>query len=170
MRMDLAGLVAAATLALAVSGCGGDSSADAGRIGVAYTSGGHTCFDIRNAGLSPGQRLPFLIAANPRERGEIEIGRKLELPCIEGDPRAGYFYYDFKVVSGKLPEGAPALALTSAPPANETYRSCGAPYGVHLTVWGAKPFEAPRKWHEFYYLGRGKGGECLASEAAPDAD
>jgi hypothetical protein len=117
----------------------------------------------------------------------LEITRKLDRACIEGQTKSGFDYYEFKVLSGVLPDRTPAFALagvSSAPAITpgglgadvdgdgqpEVFRSCGAVGGVHLTVWTGKPLIGPRKWEEYYYLGQDQGEKCSEAEIKPEEE
>ena len=172
----------------ALSACGNHHGFDYGsHIGVAFQKAGNTCLDVRNANLSAGQRMPFITSSTTQTSGELEITRKLDRACIEGETKKGIEYYEFKVLSGALANKIPAFALvgfSGAPavtPAGlaadvdgdgqpEFFRSCGAVAGVHLTVWTGKPLAGPRKWQEYYYLGSDQGEKCSEAETKPDVE
>lgn len=160
-------------------------------IGIAVTTPGGSCVEIRNPNLRVGQRLLFVVASEPQAFGEIEITGKLGRACGNGPQKQrrnretpdgdAVAHYKFKTVSGTLPKSVPALALAdfkgdmTAQPEGigadldhdgrmEFFRSCTSSEGIHITIWTGKPLEGKRRWHGYYALSYDVEADCTEAE------
>ncbi len=156
-------------------------------IGVVLHRDDSNCLEIGSASLAAGQRFQFVTGVKPPESGEAEITRKLEKPCAfaENNQNETVMHsYQFKIVSGELPNAAPAFALTRTPGRlsdgatgysadldgdgqTEFLRACTSMEGVHLTVWSGAPLTGKRRWHYYHYLGYDVEPDCSPAESQP---
>lgn len=139
--------------------------------------------------MAGGQRFRFVTGVKPSESGEAEITRRLEKPCAFAEHNQqgiAMHSYEFKIVSGELPNAAPAFALlntagrlssgASGYSADldgdgqaEFFRACTSMEGVHLTVWTGAPLTGRRRWHYYHYLGYDVEPDCAPAESQPDS-
>jgi hypothetical protein len=152
------------------------------RIGTAVQSGGHVCFSINNAKLSPKSVVSLVTPSNPQSVAEAEIIGHSATGCPgirnETPPQSGY---ELKLVQGTIQDFMPVIAVsggadqfTSAAStvtahlgtdaANASFRSCTSSDGVHLTVWRAKPLQSTRLWHQYYYMGQDLEPTCTEKD------
>ena len=159
------------------------------RLGVAVTTSSRTCFAIQNANLAVGAPVTLVSPMSPQTFVQAEISATSSTPCPiskEVDPTVTN--YDLQVSkAASLPKLTPLIAVVgpSAPfsvgPNNsltanldqnnktQSFRSCAASDGIHLTVWSGNPLDGTLLWHGYYYEpgNPGAGPACTPKEMTP---
>lgn len=159
-------------------------AAYAPRIGVAVSTPSRTCVAIANNNIVSGTAVTLVTPTLPQSFSQAEIGAQSQTPCpISQEVNPALSSYDVHVTGAAPPKLTPLIAVigTSAVFSmqnnnvladldqngkSESFRSCSAADGVHLTVWAGVPTTGSVVWHGFYYEpnNAGLGPSCTGKE------
>jgi hypothetical protein len=158
------------------------------RIGVAVRTGARTCLAIKNKALPADSPVTLVNPNLPQSFTEAQIGAQSGSPCpVTKDIDPTITSYELRLAKGEdsirklvplVGVVGPAIAFMTTNltvqadlDANhkvQTFRSCSANDGIHLTVWSGNPLEGALLWHGYYYEPEnpGQGPACTPKEIA----
>ena len=152
------------------------------QIGVAVAKSGKVCLAIHRQSFLAGSRLTLVLLRPLQSTAEAEVLRPADSNCPKPDESDKSLHsYEIRMLKGSLDPSMPAIAVfgSSSPFVKhadsvtadidgdgtpESFRSCAASEGLHLTVWSGKPLEGKRRWHQYYYLGYDVEADCTAKD------
>lgn len=162
------------------------------RIGVAVRTASRTCVAIKNGALQGNSPVTLVLTVSPQKFVEARISGPAASPCPitkEAAPETSNYEISLPA-SSNIPELAPMIAVAGSAAASSfllenisvqadldqthtknTFRTCGANDGIHLTVWRGIPVTGTRVWSGYYYEAGNPGTlpTCVAAELAPAA-
>ncbi len=141
------------------------------RVGIAVLTEGRTCMAIRNANLALNSPVTLVLPNLPQSFVPAQIGATSDSACpITKDVDRTVTNYELHLPGGtaSLKKLVPMVAVVG--PASEflltntnveadlqgdgkhqSFRSCSADDGVHLTMWQGTPISGNLLWHGYYY-------------------
>jgi len=157
----------------------------ASSVGIAAISGAKVCLAIDNPRLVSGGPVTLVVTSTPQSLAQAVLVTSAPDSCGTSQLRdSGSDYYELRLVSGTVPPGMPAIAVTNSSNqlrkagtvisgdiagngGREFFRSCTTAEGVHLSVWSGKPLKGKRNWHGYYYLGYDVQPNCTLKDTQP---
>jgi hypothetical protein len=154
------------------------------RIGIGVSTAARTCFAIHNGNLSVGSPVTLVSPLPPLMVVQATVGPVSQnQPCpIAQNVDTTVSNYNLDV-NGSVPKLTPFIVLVGTPGVTtnsnnvaqtdldqngrtQTFRSCSADNGIHLTVWDGPPLTGKLLWHGSYYESTSPnvGPTCTAAE------